>query len=132
MRKRPLAKVMIVDDQVIIREILGEYLYQHGMKPIMVPDGSEALLRLQEESVDCILVDYHMPLMKGVEFITELRVKGNRTPVIGISADHGREDEFLNVGAQAFIAKPFDVDALTTLIKEIISCKDCSSIDCSC
>jgi len=105
--------VLVVDDDPDILEAIADILETEGYRVARARHGGEALARVAEERPSLILLDLMMPVMDGPAFAAALRSQegGDRIPVVVISAD-GNAERAERVQAQAFLAKPFDIDAL--------------------
>ena len=103
-------RVLIVDDGVIDRAILGNMLEQ-DYEVLTAADGAEglALIRQWGLRLSAVLLDLHMPVMDGRSLLRELRADPEllRLPVIVLTAERGAEIESLRMGASDFITKPF-------------------------
>ena len=103
-------RVLIVDDGVIDRAILGNMLEQ-DYEVLTAADGAEglALIRQWGLRLSAVLLDLHMPVMDGRSLLRELRADPEllRLPVIVLTAEKGAEIESLRMGASDFITKPF-------------------------
>jgi two-component system KDP operon response regulator KdpE len=104
-------RVLIVDDEPRIGKILCLKLRLGGFECISVTTGSEALAVAQKQSPDLMLLDIVMPGMDGFQVLEKLRAF-SRLPVIAFSAKSENGPRALELGADAFLAKPFDVDDL--------------------
>lgn len=102
-------KVLVVDDEPKITELLKIYLEMQGMEVFCAGNGRQALEVLAKTSVDMVLSDVMMPVMDGYEFVEELRRKSN-IPVMFLTAKGDVLDRIkgLNVGADDYLVKPFD------------------------
>lgn len=102
--------VMIVDDSISIRRVMGRLVAAQGWIPIEAKDGLDAMEQLNEIRPDCIALDIEMPRMNGFEFLGKLAnvPRGNEIPVIMLtsrtSAKH--REKALQLGAGAFLNKP--------------------------
>jgi DNA-binding response OmpR family regulator len=67
--------VLIVDDDELERALIGDRLAQRGLKIAEAADGAQALARLREETVPVVVVDWHMPVMDGIEFTEKFRAE---------------------------------------------------------
>ena len=109
----PSPLVLVVDDDQDILDAICDILEGEGYGVARARHGVEALERLRERRPDLILLDLMMPVMDGVAFAEALRRSGVKPqiPIVVISAD-GNPQKAASIGARAFLAKPFDVDAL--------------------
>ena len=107
-------KILVVDDDPHIREIICFALQKAGMKPIVAQDGVEALARFAEEAPSLVVLDIGMPEMDGLEVCRRLR-KTSDAPILFLSA---RDDEIdrvlgLEIGGDDYVVKPFSPRELT-------------------
>lgn len=102
-------KVLIVEDDIDINNLLKEILLRDGYEVIQSFTGADGLIRLQEQ-VDIVLLDLMMPLVTGEEMIEKMRKEGYQEPIIVISAKIDEETRYhvLDIGADDFITKPFE------------------------
>jgi DNA-binding response OmpR family regulator len=124
-------RALIVDDEDSIRFVLREALGAHGWEVVEAGDGSEVEPHLKAEHFDLILLDLYMPGMNGFEVLRRLRRRDRnllpawKTPpsvrVLVISAAPNREglDFARRIGADACLPKPFDVDEVLALVREL-------------
>ncbi len=117
---RTKAKVLVVEDEQAILKILGIKLRVSGYSVITAHDGEEGLQLLDSARPDVLLLDIILPGMDGLEVLEELRSR-SRLPVIVFSARPENAQEALRLGADNFLAKPFDVDELVKTIDEALS-----------
>ncbi len=111
--------ILIVDDFLVIRETLPKILAKFGFNAIAVSSGWEALVHLQENSVDLVITDIQMPGMSGLELLETIKTKYDGLPVLVISgAIHKHEEARLSM-ADGFLAKPFAIDEI---LKKINNC----------
>ncbi len=106
------AKILIVDDNESMRELVRELLHDLGVTSVdEAPNGRAALTLFQSNHYDLVLTDWHMPFVTGVELLRSIRhgEAGRKTPVLILSSDVSpeRTREALNAGANEFVAKPF-------------------------
>jgi CheY-like chemotaxis protein len=116
---RPL-RVLVVDDNHLILELLRLILEGAGYLPVAVDSGALALEIVQETSPDLCIVDEVMPGIRGSELIRTLRHSRDQrvahVPVIGISGRAGAARELLAAGASAFVPKPVEEGAILTAV----------------
>ena len=113
-------KVLIVDDQSGIRRLLTEYFKHEGWRPVEATNGREAL-DLLPENPDVILLDIKMPVMDGIDCLTELRQTHPNLPVIVMTAygELGVMQQAEDLGISAKVLKPFDVVALRDMVQQV-------------
>ena len=106
--------VLIVDDEPVIRRLLGRLLAADGYRVVVAGNGKEALEVMQEDLPDLVIMDLMMPVMGGLEACREIRRSGlTRTlPVMMLTGLGDASDEIrgLDYGADDYVAKPFDGD----------------------
>lgn len=110
-------RILIVDDEPDLRELLGEILAEQGWSVAEAHHGEHALDRLQAERYAVVLLDYRMPGLSGGEVYNRLRAAGDDTPVILMTAARNVHEVAQSLGIPHFLAKPFDVDELIMMIK---------------
>jgi len=107
-------RVLVVDDEPMLRETLGNMLSDEGYVVDLAVDGEDALDRVHQVRPDAILLDLMMPGMNGRQFLQALRDEPAYAdvPVLIMTAVHGLEVNLANVGASELVEKPFDVEDL--------------------
>ena len=112
-------KILLVDDEPSILKILSIKLRVSGYQIITALNGNEALKLIKSEKPDLVLLDVIMPGMDGFEVLQKLRVF-SKLPVIIVSARPEYSKQAINLGANAFISKPFDIDELLKKIEYLL------------
>jgi len=113
-------RVLVVDDEESMRHMLSVILKKEGYTPVTAADADRALELLGREDFDFILSDIKMPGLGGIGFLKELGERGQRAPVIMMSA-YGSMDsaiECMKLGAYDYISKPFKPDEVVLTIKK--------------
>lgn len=107
-------RVLVVDDDPMVRDTLGKVLEEEGYVVDAAVDGSDALDRVRAARPDAILLDLMMPGMNGRQFLEELRAAPEHAhvAVLIMTAVHGLELNLPAIGASEVVEKPFDVDEL--------------------
>ena len=110
-----MKKILLVEDDITIHNLIKELLLNEGYSVIDAYSGTEALILLERESANLILLDLMLPGINGEEIIK----KYNHIPIIVISAKTTIEDKVGNLlnGAEDYITKPFNNDELLARIK---------------
>lgn len=93
------------------------FLKPLGVVVVEAENGVEALARLAAEPFDIVLMDVHMPVMDGLQAVSQMRSSGApwaRTPVIALTADamHGDREKFLAAGMDGYVSKPIEPNEL--------------------
>lgn len=109
---------LIVDDSRVIRKVARRILEEMGFEIAEASDGVEALAWCRAAMPDTILLDWHMPVMNGIEFLKHLRQEpaGDHPIVVfcTVENDVARITEALEHGADEYIMKPFDGDIIAS------------------
>ncbi len=107
-------KVMIVDDERLVRWSLRQKCEEWGYVVIEAEAGEAAIRLAQRESPDRVLLDVRMPDLSGIEVLDQLKTRGDARAVIMITADPQLDDvkAALKLGAYDFVGKPIDFDQL--------------------
>jgi len=118
----PAEKIMIVDDERLVRWSLRQKCEEWGYRVIEADAGEPALKLAQHESPDLVLLDVRMPDLSGIEVLDELKKSGDARAVIMITADPQLDDvkAALKLGAYDFVGKPVDFDELHVTIKNAL------------
>ena len=101
-------RVLIVDDQESMREMLADLLDMMGHEPEAVEGGEQALVRLEESGIDLVITDLNMPKMDGMELMKRIKDQMPAMPVIVITGygTFHTEKQVLSNGADGYIPKP--------------------------
>ncbi len=116
------AKILVVDDEPGVRDMLCDALSIAGYEPTAANDGFAAHLLLRDHKFDLIITDINMPLMDGYELLERLRTAGDNTPAILLTARGERADvtRGLKLGADDYVTKPFGLEELTLRVAAIL------------
>src|SRR5450759_4578428 len=118
----PVDKIMIVDDERLVRWSLRQKCEEWGYQVVEADGGAVAVKLAQRESPDLVLLDVRMPDLTGIEVLDQLKKNGDARAVIMITADPQLDDvkAALKLGAYDFIGKPIDFDELHVAIKNAL------------
>jgi len=107
-------RVLVAEDDPGLRSVLERGLREHGYVVDAVVDGDEALTYLRSYAYEVVVLDWRMPNTTGIEVIRTMRARGDRTPVLLLTARDATEDrvEGLNEGADDYLVKPFSFPEL--------------------
>ena len=113
-----MTKILIVEDDKEINNLLKDFLLEEGYNTISAFNGIEALSILREEDVDIVLLDIMLPFQSGDVILNKLR-KFSDVPVIIISAKDSVQTKIdvIRMGADDYITKPFDIDEVLVRIE---------------
>lgn len=108
------SRILIVDDEEPIREVLASLLEAAGYQPTTATDGAEALKCLEQQGFDLVLSDILMPVMDGLELLKEIHAREPDLPVVMVTAmnDISAAIGAMRTGAYDYLLKPFDKDQL--------------------
>ena len=117
-----MKKILIVEDDISIHNLIKEILLSEHYKILDAYSGSEAIMILEKENVDLILLDLMLPSVNGEEIIK----KFSQIPIVVISAKISVEDKIKNLlnGAEDYITKPFNNEELVARVKVRLRNKD--------
>jgi two-component system chemotaxis response regulator CheY len=117
-------KFLCVDDSATLRKVVSMSLSEIGHTVLEAENGKKALEILASQKPDCIVLDINMPEMGGIEF---LEAKGKNAawksiPVIVLTTqdEEGLRGKAMGLGANGFLAKPFQKDQLIATVKQIV------------
>ena len=115
-------KILLLEDDVILQEIIEEYLIEQGYTVESYFDGEKALDAIGNHQYDLLLLDVNVPNIDGFEILSYLRDIGNTTPAIYITSLASIDDlkKGFALGADDYLRKPFDLEELNTRILHII------------
>jgi two-component system phosphate regulon response regulator OmpR len=115
-------KILVVDDDSRIRDLLRRYLAQEGFEVMVAEDGKAQTRIMLREAVDLIVLDLMMPGEDGLSICRRLRAAGDRTPIIMLTAKSEDVDRIvgLEVGADDYLSKPFNPRELLARIHAVL------------
>lgn len=115
-------RLLIVEDSTKLATWLSQALQQHGYAVDLAHDGARADSLLRTESYDGVILDLSLPAMDGLTVLQRLRERGNATPVVVLTARGELEDRVrgLNLGADDYLAKPFDLSELEARLQAVM------------
>lgn len=115
-------KILIIEDEEILRKSIAEYLQQEGYLCEVAKDFQQAQNKILDYDYDCILLDISLPDGNGLQILKVLKEENKTEGVIIISAKNSLDDklEGLNLGADDYLPKPFHLSELSARIAAII------------
>src|SRR5690349_23709499 len=121
-RKVPDARLLVVEDEPNILELLSASLRYAGFEVITAAAGTEAVQAAQRHRPDLIVLDVMLPDMDGFDVIRRLRGGGARIPVVFLTARDGTDDKIrgLTLGGDDYVTKPFSLEELTARIRAVL------------
>jgi len=115
--------IMVVDDSISIRQVVGIALKQAGYDVIEGVDGKDALAKLTGQKVNLIISDVNMPNMDGISFVRELKTRPayKFTPVLMLTTEsqEDKKEQGKAAGARAWMVKPFKPEALLAAVQKL-------------
>lgn len=115
-------KILVVEDQIDLAKNIRQYLELENFIPHVAHSAEEAEDALLETEFDLMVLDLQLPQKSGMELCRQLRMDGNNTPIIILTARTAKDTivEALNLGADDYITKPFDMEELVARIRTVI------------
>jgi two-component system, OmpR family, KDP operon response regulator KdpE len=113
--------ILVVDDEGAMRKLLALNLAARGYTVLEATDGSEALQRLAEHTVDLLLLDISLPGPNGLQVLEAVR-RDQRVPVLMLSARSQERDKVgaLDMGADDYLTKPFGIEELLARVRSLL------------
>lgn len=115
------ARILVADDELVMRDLLTSFLADDGYEVIAATNGAEALEKLKGKRFDLLITDVHMPVMNGLELLQQVR---RLDPSLVVVMLDSYPDQLLlqaeAEGARAVLHKPFDISELRQLLKELL------------
>jgi len=114
-------RALIVDDERTIVDVLARYLRDEGYEVTTAADGVDAVRKALADSFDVILLDLNLPAMSGVEAFKQIR-RNSDVPILMVTSRDETVDKIvgLELGADDYIAKPFDPREVTARVKNVV------------
>ncbi len=114
-------KIVVVEDDINIAELLRLYLEKDGFEVLIAHDGGEGLHLAESEKPDLVMLDLMLPVMDGWQVCKAIR-KNSKTPIIMLTAKGETEDKVtgLEMGADDYIVKPFEVKELLARVHAVL------------
>ena len=115
-------KILLLEDDVILQEIIEEFLVENGYDVDSYFDGGKALDAIISGTYDMLLLDVNVPSIDGFEILSYLREIGNTIPVIYITSLSGIADlkKGFALGADDYLKKPFELEELNARIEHVV------------
>ena len=120
------ATILVAEDSADTRAVIGRALAFRGYRVVEAADGSEAVEVATSECPDLVVMDLNMPVMDGLaatERIRELKDRCGNIPVVVVTAydTYGMKEAALEVGCDAYLLKPLDLDELESVIARLLA-----------
>jgi len=116
---QPSSKILVVDDELLIQELLREFLQIKGYEVVTVSGGKEAISKLKAETFDLVLLDIKMPDMDGIETLRRMKEMDENVNIIMVTGvlDKDIGEQAMELGAKDYVVKPFDFNHLADTIE---------------
>ena len=128
-------KILIVDDDALIRQLLSLILKSAGYSVVEAVNGKDALDKLNEATIDLIITDLRMPQMDGIELTRKIRTNPDyeHVPVVMLTSDFQgyKRQEGEQAGVNSWISKPFIPQKLIHTLREFDSYRQSSDLVCN-
>jgi two-component system phosphate regulon response regulator PhoB len=116
--------ILVVEDEDALATLLEYNLSKEGFRVSLAPDGEEALLKVDEEAPDLVILDWMLPKVSGIEVCRRLRqgAKTRNLPIIMLTARGEESDRIrgLDTGADDYVVKPFAMSELTARVRAVL------------
>ncbi len=115
------ASILVIEDEPSIGEVVSLYLTRAGYQVSVIPDGQAALIALEHQLPDLVVLDLMLPKVDGLEITRWLRTRGD-TPIIMLTARREEVDRIagLEMGADDYVVKPFSPQELVSRVRAVL------------
>ncbi len=115
-------RILVVEDQPKLARNIAAFLEAEAYNVTVCHDGAEGLAQALAGDVDLLVLDVNLPSMDGYAVCRQLRERGNRLPVLMLTARDSRQDvvQGLDLGADDYVTKPFDLTELLARIRALL------------
>ncbi|HWR26086.1 MAG TPA: response regulator [Methanosarcina sp.] len=117
-----MKKILVVEDNLIVMELVRALLISFGYEPIEAPNGITAIELCKKNILNLILLDIQLPGINGIEVLRILKENPatRGIPAIALTAHamHGDEEKFLKAGFSAYVSKPIDIERFKSTIEQ--------------
>jgi DNA-binding response OmpR family regulator len=116
------AKILIVDDDPELLELIQDALSMEDFEIEAVDEGGKALQRIEKVAYDLLILDWNLPAVSGIDLCRTYRRYGGKSPVMMLTGKSGVKDKVkgLEGGADDYMTKPFQVEELLARVKALL------------
>jgi CheY-like chemotaxis protein len=118
-----MKRILLVDDQKEIRDLLSTFFLLNGYEVESAEDGEAAMGLIEQKQYDLVVADFLMPKMDGLRLIRRLKLQNPSLSILIMSGSGVGEAFFREAGADAFITKPLDLSSIKIVVEEILNSK---------
>ena len=120
------SKLLIVDDEHLIRWSLEQNLKKQGYEVVTAGNGEDALRLFRDEQPDLVLLDIQLPGISGLEVLDKIKEHDEDVAVIMVTANSGLDSAVnaMRLGAYDYISKPFNLDELSIVVRKALETSD--------
>ena len=123
-------RILVVDDERTIRELVCEVLADEGYETVGAGNGAEALQVMEEQQpFSLVVLDMWMPVMNGWQFASAISERGVSVPILVMTAAREARSRAEEIGAIGYIGKPFDVDQFVDAVQNAIGTRGADGPD---
>ena len=124
-RVNAVHRILIIDDEIIIRKLFTRLLTREKYKVLTASNGKKGIETVEKEKLDLVILDLKMPGIDGIEVLKRIKEINKNIRVIIITAfgTIKSASDALNLGADDFISKPFDIAKIRMTIKNVLKMK---------
>lgn len=120
-----MARILAVDDQLTIRELVAAVLRPHGHEVDTAEDGMVALKRVENTQYDLVISDVNMPNLNGISLVGKIRQLNHMkyVPILMLTTESGNDIKTTarSIGASGWLTKPFDSQRLSGAVKKLLA-----------
>lgn len=119
----PGAKILVVDDEKIIRDCIAEVITLLGHEAFNAENGQDALEQLAGNSIDIVITDIYMPGMDGIQLLRHIKDRHPHVDVVVTTGSFGKYSavDILEQGAADYLPKPFEIKELRTKLNRVLN-----------
>jgi CheY-like chemotaxis protein len=118
-----MKRILLVDNQKEIRDLLSRFFLLNGYEVESVEDGEAAMRLVKKKQYDLVVADFLMPKMDGLNLTKQLKLYNPNLSILIMSGSGVGEAFFREAGADAFLTKPLDLSSMKILVEEILNSK---------